>query len=407
MINSADRTKNFQYAIRNVVAAAEKLERSGRRVIHLNIGDPQAFGFQPPSHVVDVVNCAIRDKFTGYAHSSGLMEARECVASYATSLGARTNADEVLITAGASEGADLVLTALVNPGDEVILPAPGYPIYPAILNKLGAVARYYKLSQKNGWVPSVEEIRSLITSRTRTIVLINPSNPTGAITPDVVTRELLQIAVEKDLLILSDEVYRDLCFDAAPTSASVLANDFETSVITLESLSKTHMLSGWRVGWMRYTNSHRMSELIGAINRLASGRLCSPITAQYAIRPALEGDTSYIPKFVEEIRRRRDVAVKHVQSIEGLSCSTPAAAFYLMIKVENSPAQSDEELALKLLEHSGVLLVHGSGFGADPQEGYFRLVYLASEALLEEAFAGIESWVTSQREAVGIVSQVH
>lgn len=404
MINAADRTKNFQYAIRNVVAAAEKLERSGRKVIHLNIGDPQGFGFHPPEHVVDAVNRAIRDKFTGYAHSSGLLEARECISTYATSLGAKTNADEVLITAGASEGADLVLTALVNPGDEVLLPAPGYPIYPAILNKLGAIARYYKLDQRNGWLPSVDEIRSLITRRTRTIVLINPSNPTGAITPDAVTRELLEIAAEKNLLILSDEVYRDLCFEVAPISASVLANGLETPVITLESLSKTHMLSGWRVGWMRFTNSHKMRDLISAINRLASGRLCSPTTAQYAIRPALEGDKSYIPKFVEEIRHRRDVAVERVQSIDGMSCSTPAAAFYLMIKIDKSHKRSDEELAIELLEHSGVLLVHGSGFGADPRDGYFRLVYLASEALLEEAFAGIGSWVASQRETLNVAS---
>jgi aspartate/methionine/tyrosine aminotransferase len=311
-------------------------------------------------------------------------------------LGAPTSTNEVVITAGASEAADLVLTALVNPGDEVLLPAPGYPIYPAILNKLGAVARYYHLDQNNDWQPSLLDVRTLLTSRTKTIVLINPSNPTGGITPDETTRELLKIAAQHNLLIISDEVYRDLCFERAPTSASVLAQDTGAPVITLESLSKTHMLSGWRIGWMRFTHSEQMPDLVGAIGRLASGRLCSPTPAQYAIRPAFEGGPEYISGFVQEIKHRRDLAVGHVRSIKGLSCSTPDAAFYLMIRMDNPGARSDEELALELLEHAGVLLVHGSGFGTDPSAGYFRLVYLANEELLEQSFAGIKTWMDSR-----------
>src|SRR5882724_614793 len=165
MISPSIRTANFHYAIRNLVSAAEVLERAGGSIIYLNIGDPQAYGFRPPAHVVEAVTRALKESFTGYAHSAGLRVARSAVAAYATSLGAPTTPEQVLITSGASEAADLVLTALVNEGDEVLLPAPGYPIYPAILNKLAAIGRYYRLDPVNGWQPVIEEINLLITSR--------------------------------------------------------------------------------------------------------------------------------------------------------------------------------------------------------------------------------------------------
>jgi alanine-synthesizing transaminase len=396
MILPSTRTANFHYAIRNVVRAAERLESLGRRVIHLNIGDPQAFGFRPPAHVVEAVTRAIHDGFTGYAHSSGLLDAREAIAAYASELGASTTANDLVITAGASEGADLILTALVNPGDEVLLPAPGYPIYPAILNKLGATAVYYHLNEQSEWQPDADEVRALVTKNTRALVLINPNNPTGSITPDETTRTLLQIAEQHNLLVISDEVYRELCFVEPPTSASVLAAATEATVVTLESLSKTHMLSGWRIGWMRFTNTTAMSDLIAAIMRLASGRLCSPTPAQYAVRPSLTEGKEFISDFIGEIRTRRDLAVERVRRIEGLSCSTPEAAFYLMIKTQDTGGRTDEQFALDLLEKTGVLVVHGSGFGCDPRSGLFRLVYLADEATLSDAFDEIHKATISK-----------
>lgn len=389
MIKPSDRAANFHYAIRNVVYAAEALEKQGRQIIHLNIGDPQAFGFKPPAHVTEAVDRAIREKFTGYSHSAGLRQAREAIAQYATALGAETSPDDTLITAGASEGADLLLTALVNPGDEVLLPAPNYPIYPAIVSKLGANVRYYHLSHKTNWQPSLDEVRSLVNERTRAIILINPSNPTGAITSDETTKLLLELASKHNLLVISDEVYRELCFKQAPTSASVLAGDSGATVVVLESLSKTHMLSGWRVGWMRFTPAARTRKFIDAVTRLASGRLCSSTLAQYAIQPALLGDQQSVKRFTEEIRIRRDFAAKRVAQIDGLSCSLPEAAFYLMIHVDDMGGRTDEQFVLDLLEASNVLVVHGSGFGCDKEAGYFRLVYLADQELLGSAFDGI------------------
>jgi aspartate/methionine/tyrosine aminotransferase len=395
VITPSKRTAQFHYAIRNIVTAAEALERSGRKVIYLNIGDPQVFDFRPPDEVIEVVQRALRDKFTGYAHSSGLKEAKLSIAHYASQLGTQTSPDDVIVTSGASEGADLVLTALLNEGDEVLLPAPGYPIYPAIMAKLGAVARYYCLDRKKNWQPEVDNIASLISERTRAIVLINPNNPAGAITPDETTKQILELALQHNLVVISDEVYRELCFATPPTSASVLVSS-DVPVITLESLSKTHLIPGWRVGWMRFTNADKMRELIGAITRLASGRLCSPTPTQYAIKPALEGRREFMSDFVADLKRRRDFAVSRIAQIQGLSCTTPDAAFYLMVEAKLLAEETDEEFVLKMLSDTAVLTVHGSGFGCDPRAGYFRLVYLASEQELGLALGNIEKFMSKR-----------
>ena len=290
-----------------------------------------------------------------------------------------------------------MLTALVNDGDEVLLPAPGYPIYPAILNKLGAVARYYRLDDANGWQPSSEEISTLITPRTRALVLINPNNPTGSIIPDETIRRLLEVAARHRLLVIADEVYRELCFAKPATPASALAQEIEVPLITLESLSKTHLVPGWRVGWMRYTHEELMIDLTRSIGRLASGRLCSPTPTQYAIRPALEGDKSFLKEFKAEIRKRRDFVVSTVSQIERLSCDVPVAAFYVMIKADDPLERSDEKLVLDLLQRTGVLVVPGSGFGADPWQGLFRLVYLADEQVLSGVFDKISHFLEESR----------
>jgi alanine-synthesizing transaminase len=393
MIFPSTRAANFHYAIRSLVSAAEALERNGRKVIYLNIGDPQAYGFRPPTHVVEAVARALRDGFTGYAHSAGLSAARTAVAAYATRLGAPTTTEQVMITSGASEAADLVLTALVNEGDEVLLPAPGYPIYPAILSKLGAIVRYYKLDPACGWQPAAEEIEALITNRTRALVLINPNNPTGTIIPDGITKETLELAARRKLLVIADEVYRELCFEKPPTSTSVLAQEIDVPLITLESLSKTHLVPGWRIGWMRYTHEERMLDLTAAIGRLASGRLCSPTPAQYAVAPALEGSREFQEDFLREIKSRRNLCMRRIGAIGHLSCEIPAAAFYLMIKAQGLGQHTDEQFVLDLLSQTGVLVVPGSGFGIDREQGYFRMVYLADEATLENVFNHIDRFL--------------
>lgn len=392
MILPSARAAQFRYAIRNIVGAAEARERKELDVIYLNIGDPQVYGFRPPLHLVEAVTEALRDRFTGYTHSSGLREAREAVASYATGLGSACTPDEVLLTAGASEAADLVLTALISEGDEVLLPAPGYPLYPAILNKLGGIPRYYRLNANANWDIDPTAVTDLINERTRAIVIINPNNPTGTVIPDATTRSLISIAARHKLLIIADEVYRELCFGSSPTPLSVLAAETDASTITLESLSKTHLIPGWRVGWMRFSNSQGMKELVRAIHLLASGRLCSPTPGQYAVRPALEGDRSFLENFRNEIRSRRDIVVGLIENVAGLSCATPQAAFYVMIKVADPFKRSDDQYVFDLLDQTGVLTVPGSGFGLEAGACYFRLVYLPDKETLEDVFARISEF---------------
>ena len=184
-----------------------------------------------------------------------------------------------------------------------------------------------------------------------------------------------------------------MCFERQPTSASVLANEIDVPVITLESLSKTHLVPGWRVGWMRYTHEELMPDLTHSIARLASGRLCSPTPTQYAVRPALEGDKSFLVDFIREIKKRRDFVVSSVKDIEGISCDVPEAAFYVMLRADDRLRRTDETFVLNLLEQTGVLVVPGSGFGADPREGLFRLVYLANEDVLGNVFERIQDFL--------------
>ncbi len=395
MIYPSARAAQFRYAIRNIVSAAEARERSGQDVIYLNIGDPQAYGFRPPAHLVAAVTQALRDKFTGYAHSSGLPEARNAVANYASKAGIRCTPEDVLLTSGASEAADLVLTALISEGDEVLLPAPGYPLYPAILNKLGGVPRYYKLAGAEGWQVAADDVAQLINKRTRALVIINPNNPTGTVIPDATTRALLSLAAQHKLLVIADEVYRELCFGPQPAAASALAADKDVPLITLESLSKTHLVPGWRVGWMRFNNTDAMKELIRAIHLLASGRLCSPTPAQYAVRPALEGERGFLQEFLFEIRKRRDTVIDLVHGTTNLSCTVPQAAFYVMIKVNDPLGRTDERFVLDMLERTGILVVPGSGFGLRPEERYFRLVYLPEENILRTVFDRMAEFLQS------------
>ena len=390
----AARLHNFHYAIRNIVTAAEQLERRGRVVTYLNIGDPQVYGFRPPAHVTEAVVRALRDEFTGYAHSAGLWNARVAVADEAAAQGLpELTPDDVFITAGASEAADLLLTALLNRGDEVLLPAPGYPIYPAILAKLEAQPVYYHLDAADDWQPDTEALARLITPRTRALVLINPNNPTGSLIPDATVKRLLELARRHDLLVIADEVYRELCFAEAPTSAAVLARDTQTPVVVLESLSKTHLVPGWRVGWMRFHDGDELRDLKAAVLKLAGGRLCAPTPAQYAVQPALRGDKTFMRSFIEDLRQRRDYALGRVAQIRGLSASKPVAAFYMMLQVADWLGDNDERRVLELLSATGMLVVHGSGFGADARAGSFRLVYLPDETVLARFFDALTQYL--------------
>ena len=374
------RISGFVYAIRNIVAEARKVEASGRTVRYLNIGDPIIFGFRTPPHMVEAVERAMRDGENGYAPSVGIPAAREAVAAECNQRGMPMSPDRVVITSGTSEGIELALTAMAGPGDDVLIPVPTYPLYTAVLAKIGARAVFYRTDPARGWQPDIDHVRSLIGPATRALVVIDPNNPTGATYSAEARRALVQLAEDHNFPLLADEVYADLAFDG-PVRALAAFNP-EAPVITFSSLSKAYLAPGWRAGWMAVSGTARLDDVLSGIKKLADGRLCSTGPMEHAIVAALNGDRSHQQIFRDALRERAELTHSRLNAIDGMSVVMPTAAFYALPKVELPPGVTDEDYVLALLRETGVLCVHGSGFGAAPEDGYFRVVFLASPAEL-------------------------
>jgi alanine-synthesizing transaminase len=396
-VHVASRVGRFTYAIRNIVAEARRVEATGRAVRYLNIGDPIPFGFSTPPALVEAVARAERDGFNGYVPSPGIPAAREAVAADWSRQGFPATADRVLITAGTSEGIELALTALVDPGDAVLVPMPTYPLYTAVLAKIGAEASYYRKDPSNGWQPDLDHIESLITSRTRVLVVIDPNNPTGAVYSDATRRGLIDLAERHGLVLLADEVYGDLAYAGPVKPMGSLAPD--APIISFSSLSKAYVAPGWRAGWMVVGRTPRLDDVLAAIKKLADGRLCSNGPSQYAIEPALLGDRSHQDSFRAALRARADVTVRALNAIPGMSCAAASGAFYAMPKVALRPGDTDERYILELLRATGVLCVYGSGFGMPAGDGFFRVVFLASPPELETIYSTIDTFTRAYLDA--------
>jgi alanine-synthesizing transaminase len=374
-IPTADRVHRFRYAIRSIVGEARKVEAAGTRVHYLNIGDPVAFGFDTPPHLLAAVEKAMHDRHNTYGPSIGIPEARHAVAREYTSHGFPVSADRVLITAGTSEGIELTLSAAINTGDEVLVPMPTYPLYTAVLAKLDARTKYYRLDPDNGWLPDLDHLESLVTPASRALVIIDPNNPTGAVYPRETRRALLDFADRHGLLILADEVYGDLGFDGRVEPLGLL--DPDAAIISYSSLSKAYLAPGWRTGWMAMGRSPRLDDLAVAVRKLADGRLCSTVPMQHAIAAALDGDKSHQTSFRQALKARADLTVARLRAMPGVTCVAPTAAFYAMPRIELPAGRTDEDYVTALLHATGVLCVYGSGFGLPAEQGFVRIVFLA------------------------------
>jgi alanine-synthesizing transaminase len=383
-IPTAGRVHRFTYAIRNIVAEARRVEAAGTRVRYLNIGDPVAFGFRTPAHLVEAVERAMRDGLNSYGPSAGIPAAREAVAAEYIRTGFPVTADRVFITAGTSEGIELALSAVCESGGEVLVPMPTYPLYTAVLAKLDANAKYYRLDPAGGWMPDLDHLKSLVTPATRALVVIDPNNPTGAVYSTETRRALLDFADQHGLLFLADEVYGDLGFEGAVPPYGLL--DPDAAIISFSSLSKAYLAPGWRTGWMAIGRSPRLDDVVAAVRKLADGRLCSTVPMQYAVAPALTGDRSHQPSFRRELKARAQLTVDRLRAIPGVSCVAPTAAFYAMPRVALPPGRTDEDYVKALLHATGVLCVYGSGFGLPADQGFFRIVFLAPLDELREIY---------------------
>jgi alanine-synthesizing transaminase len=380
----AARVNRFTYAIRQIVAEARAVEAQGTRVRYLNIGDPVAFGFATPPHLISAVERAMRDGHNGYMPSPGIPVAREAVSQDYHARGVPVPPDRVLITAGTSEGIELALNAIADEGDEVLVPSPTYPLYTAVLAKIGAVPRYYRTNPDDRWQPDLDHMRSLITHRTRAIVSIDPNNPTGAVYPAATRRAIIELAETHGLVILADEVYGDLGYDGDIPLLGTL--DLDAPIISFSSLSKAYLAPGWRAGWMVVGSTPRLDDTLAAIKKLADGRLCSTGPMQYAVAEALNGDRSHQVTFRRALRERAQLTTDRLSGIPGIRCVPPHAAFYAMPSVELPPGRTDEDYVLALLRETGILCVYGSGFGLPAEAGFFRVVFLASPAELSSIY---------------------
>ena len=380
----AERVRGFSYAIRNIVAEARKIEASGRTVRYLNIGDPIIFGFRTPPHMIEAVERAMRDGDNGYAPSVGILKAREAVAAECVHRGMPMTPDRVVISSGTSEGIELALTALAGPGEEVLIPVPTYPLYTAVLAKIGARAVFYRTDERRVWQPDIDHIKSLITSLTRAVVVIDPNNPTGATYSADARRALVDLSYQYNFPLLADEVYADLAF-SGPVDAIAALNP-DAPVITFSSLSKAYLAPGWRAGWLAVAQTDRLDDLLAGIKKLADGRLCSTGPMEHAIAAALCGDRSHQQAFRDALRERGRVTFERLNAIDGITCVEPTAAFYAMPRVALPPGKTDEDFVLGLLRATGVLCVYGSGFATAPSDGYFRVVFLASPSELREIY---------------------
>jgi aspartate/methionine/tyrosine aminotransferase len=385
------KVSGVEYAIRDIVIAAKKFERQGKKIQYLNIGDPVFYGFQPPENVKEALIKAVRSGENYYSPSEGIPELREAIAKKENSKGLSIDGDDVLVTNGVSEGLDMVISSIVEEGDEVLLPGPYYPPYASYVRLRGGVPVEFAVDLDNS-TPDIDDIRSKITSKTVAICLISPNNPTGAVFNEKSLKELVDIANEHNLYILCDEIYDQIVYDEKFVGIGKVTRD--SPVIILNGFSKVHLMTGWRLGYLAFNKSPKLDALKQNLPKLARVRIASNLPFQHAALESLRGPQGYILEFVSELKKRRDFVIKRLNSIPGLSCPNPKGAFYAFPKIEHNKYSSDEEFVLKLLESKGVLTVHGSGFGKKYGSNHFRLVFLPSLTILDSALDKIEEFMS-------------
>jgi alanine-synthesizing transaminase len=389
-ILAATRLEGVRYAIRDIAVLAEQLARQGKQILPLNIGDPLKFDFRTPPHLIEAVERAMRDGKNGYAPSLGIDEALEALRAEAERKGIRS-IQSVFITAGVSEAVDVCFTALLNSGENVLTPSPEYPLYSAVLAKLGAQPNAYLLDEGCDWEPDLEQLASRIFAGTRAILVINPNNPTGAVYSRRTLQAIAELARRNSLVIFADEIYDKLILDGEPhVSLAALAPD--VPVVTFNGLSKSYLVPGWRVGWGVVSGpGAAVKPYLEGIHKLLRARLCCNHPQQYAIRPALEGPQDHLVEVIRKLRSRRDLTTQWANSTPRLSCVAPRGAFYAFPRLDTN--ETDENFVKQLLAEKQVLVVHGSGFGQAPGTKHFRIVFLPDEATLSRAYQGIRTFI--------------
>ncbi|HQR74899.1 MAG TPA: pyridoxal phosphate-dependent aminotransferase [Burkholderiaceae bacterium] len=401
-VRKSAKLANVCYDIRGpVLQKAKQMEEEGHKIIKLNIGNLAAFGFDSPEEIQQDI---IRNlpSAAGYTDSKGIFSARKAIMHYCQQKRIKgVTLEDIYVGNGVSELIAMAMNALLNDGDEVLVPAPDYPLWTAAISLSGGTPKHYLCDENNGWLPDLADIRSKINRRTRAIVIINPNNPTGALYPDELLREIIDIARKHQLIIYADEIYDKVLYDGARhTAIASLSEDVLT--ITFNGLSKNYRSCGYRAGWMVVSGDKRHAQdYIEGLDMLASMRLCANAPGQHGIQTALGGYQS-IDDLVAEggrMRRQRDVAYELISAIPGVTCVKPKATLYMFPRLDPKvyPIKDDQQFISELLQEEKVLLVQGSGFNW-PRPDHFRLVFLPHEDDLREAIGRIARFLENYRK---------
>jgi len=402
MFNRSSKLDSVHYDIRGpVYEAAQELEKKGFRIIQLNIGNPAPFGFDAPDEIVQDMILNLR-KAQGYCDSKGLFAARKAVMHHTQMKGVKgVEIDDIYIGNGVSELILMSMQALLDAGDEVLIPSPDYPLWTAAVNLAGGKAVHYICDEQSDWYPDLADLESKITARTKGVVLINPNNPTGAVYDSTFLQKFVEIATRHRLIIYSDEIYDRIVYDdTAHFSTATFGND--TLFVSFGGLSKVYRAAGFRSGWMVLSGDKKAAKsYVEGLNVLASMRLCSNVPSQYAIQTALGGYQSINELVLPQgrLRLQRDYCYERLNAMKGISVTKPKGAFYMFPKIDTNlfNIQDDQQFVLDLLKSQKVLVVHGSGFNWKKPD-HFRVVFLPSVEKLKVALDKIELFLDSYHQ---------
>jgi alanine-synthesizing transaminase len=401
----SDKLNNVCYDIRGpVLELASRMEEEGQKIIKLNIGNVGVFGFDPPEEIQqDMIRNLVNS--AAYSDSKGIFTARKAIMHYSQEKNIKgVTIDDIYTGNGVSELIVLAMNALLNNGDEVLVPAPDYPLWTAAVSLSGGTPIHYLCDEENNWAPNIDDMRAKITANTKGIVVINPNNPTGAIYSDQSLKAIVSLAEEFGLIIFADEIYDKTLYEGK-THTSIASLSEDVLMITFNGLSKNYRSCGYRAGWMIVSgNKESAKDYIEGLNMLSSMRLCSNVPGQWAIQTALGGYQS-IDELVAEggrLRRQRDLAFDLITKIPGVTCVKPDAALYLFPKLDPQmyPIENDQEFIAEFLKEEKVLLVQGSGFNW-PHPDHFRLVFLPNEDVLREAIARLAKFLARYSARMG------
>jgi len=395
-LNVSERSSTISYAIRDVVEYARKLESKGDKILKLNIGDPLKFDFKTPEPMVDAIVNAARGSFNGYEDSLGNAELRRVIAERESRNNGKIYLEDVVVTSGVTEGVYLVFGATLEPGDEVLVPGPGYPTYTAYANFFGATPVPYRTIEKDGWNIDVQDLKSKITERTKCIVIINPNNPTGAIYPKKTLKDILDIALEHDVFIISDEIYDRIAFNDSFVSPASMTD--EVPIITFNGISKIYLAPGWRVGYMAFYNWDTLFDIKEGIMKELRARISANSICQAGAIEAYKDSEKYVIEMVSKLKQRSEFAYKRLNEIPGISTTKPMGGLYIFPKIElDNRWKDDKEFVYEFLKMKKVLLVHGSGFCPVYGKDHFRSVFLPPVETMEEAFSRLEEFMKTKK----------